>query len=157
MKLKHIFVFIIFLFICNCNIFAQTTDTSPEPYKDDEFSQVLKDLRRFEIITLGAMPFVTLDTAIVYNGYKFATGKTNTFNPLATADYDKTEMTRIIFTSLSISAGIGISDYVINLVKRNNIKKRQRMEDSKISIEEIPDAIKIPLPEAEENESEDLE
>lgn len=152
----------IFLFISIQNCFGQTNtgttkDTTPEPYRDDEFSQVFKDLRRFEVITLGAMPFITLDSAIAYNGYKYATGKVSKFNPLATADYSQEEMERIIVTSLCISTGIGLTDYIVNLIKRNIIKKRQRMEDSNIKIEEIPDAVKIPLPEASQNQDGDFE
>ena len=147
---------IIFLFIYGQNAFCQSTSsTSPEPYNENEFPQGLKDLRRFEIITLGAMPFITLDSAIVYNGYKYASGKTDTFNPLATADYSQGEMERIIITSLCISAGIGLSDYIINLIKRNRIKRKQRFTDSNIKIEEDPDAVRIPLPEKQEEQSEE--
>ncbi len=148
MKKVLLFALSFFLFFNAGKAFAQsnTNDTTPEPYEEDEFSQGLKDLRRFEIITLGAMPFITLDTAIAYNGYKYFSGHAEKFNPLATADYSKKEMQRIILTSLSISVGIGISDYVVNLVKRNKIKKQKSLEDSYISIEEDPDAVKIPLP-----------
>ncbi len=155
MKRKILFAALsIFLFLSFQNIFAQSNsgNQSPEPYKEDEFSQGLKDLRRFEIITLGAMPFITLDSAIVYNGYKYATGKAQKFNPLATADYSQKEMEKIIITSLCISAGIGLSDFVINLVKRNRDIKKQKMEDSNISIQEYPDAVKIPLPQTQEEE-----
>ena len=139
---------LLFLFFSIQNLYCQSNsgDTSPEPYKEEEFSQGLKDLRRFEIITLGAMPFVTLDSAIVYNGYKYFTGKADKFNPLATADYSQKEMGTIIITSLCVSAGIGLSDYIINLIRRNKVKKIQRQQDSNISIEEIPDATRIPLP-----------
>ena len=144
----------LFLFFAASNCFAQSnqTNTTPEPYTDNEFAQPFKDLRRFEIITLGAMPFITLDSAIVYNGYKYATGKAEKFNPLATADYSQKEMEKIIITSLCISAGIGLSDYIINLIKRNRVKKRLKLEDSGISIEENPDAVKIPLPNDEQNQ-----
>ena len=145
-----------FLFFAVQNCFCQT-NTTPEPYKDDEFPQPMQDLRRFEIITLGAMPFITLDSAIVYNGYKFATGKSDTFNQLATADYTQDEMERIIVTSLCISAGIGLSDYIINLIKRNRVKRRLKAEDNNISIQEDPDAIRIPLPSTETTEPIDIE
>ena len=159
MKNKRIFAaFIIFLFFGVENCFCET-NTSPEPYSDDEFPQFMLDLRRFEIITLGSMPFITLNSSIVYNGYKFATGKSDTFNPLATADYSQDEMENIIITSLCISAGIGITDYIVNLVKRSRIKRRLRQQDSNISIEEDPNAVRIPLPSKEssditENQSE---
>ncbi len=149
MKNKTIFAaIIIFLFIAVANSFCQT-NTTPEPYSDDEFPQFMLDLRRFEIITLGSMPFITLNSSIVYNGYKFASGKTDTFNPLATADYTQDEMENIIITSLCISAGIGLTDYIVNLVKRSRIKRRLRQQDSNISIEENPDAVRIPLPTTE--------
>ena len=152
MKNKRIFAaFIIFLFFAVENCFCQT-NTSPEPYSDDEFPQFMLDLRRFEIITLGSMPFITLNSSIVYNGYKFATGKSDTFNPLATADYSQDEMENIIITSLCISAGIGLTDYIVNLVKRSRINRRLRQQDSNISIEENPDAVKIPLPSKESSE-----
>ena len=42
---------------------------NPEPYNKEEMPQTLQDLRRFEIITLGAMPFVMLDTTLGYSIY----------------------------------------------------------------------------------------
>ena len=156
---KKLYIITIMFFLCIPAVFAQSNkqDTTPEPYSQDEFSQGLKDLRRFEIITLGAMPFVTLDSAIVYNGYKFATGKSEKFNPLATADYSQKEMEKIIITSLCISAGIGLSDYIINLIKRINLKKRQSRENSNITIEENPDAVKISLPQSKESQNGEIE
>ena len=157
MKNKRIFAaFIIFLYFAVENCFCQT-NTSPEPYSDEEFPQFMLDLRRFEIITLGSMPFITLNSSIVYNGYKFATGKSDTFNPLATADYSQDEMENIIITSLCISAGIGLTDYIVNLVKRSRINRRLRQQDSNISIEENPDAVKIPLPSKESSEVIEIE
>ena len=152
MKKKRIFTaIIIFLFFAAADCFGQT-NTSPEPYSDDEFPQFMLDLRRFEIITLGAMPFITLNSSIVYNGYKFASGKSDSFNPLATADYTQKEMENIIITSLCISAGIGLTDYIVNLVKRSRVKQRLRQQNSNISIEENPDAVRIPLPSTENPE-----
>ena len=75
MKSKMLFVTFVLLFAAAVNVFGQSnsntnkTDTTPEPYREDEFSQGLKDLRRFEIITLGSMPFITLNSSIAYNGY----------------------------------------------------------------------------------------
>ena len=159
MRKTFFLIISLFLFFSIQNCFGQTStsNTTPEQYKDEEFPQAMKDLRRFEIITLGAMPFITLDSAIAYNGYKFVTGKSSTFNPLATADYSQDEMERIIITSICISAGVGLSDYIINLIKRNRIKKQQKLENTTISIEENPDAIRIPLPQETQNQSGDFE
>ena len=144
---KRVFLTVIIFVICTFAAFSQsTTSTSPQPYNDDEFPLLMKDLRRFEVITLGAMPFVTLDAAIIYNGYKYVAGKTTTFNPLATADYKPDEMKKIIITSLCVSAGIGITDFVVRIVKRNASQKKEKQEMQGIRIEEDPDAIKLPLP-----------
>ncbi|MBR5402246.1 MAG: hypothetical protein IK102_10625 [Treponema sp.] len=147
-------IFILFLLIFNLKLFGETTDTTPAPYTQEEFPQFLHDLRRFEIITLGSMPFVTMDAAIVYNGYKFFTHKSDTFNPLATADYKPEEMKSIIITSLCVSAGIGLSDYIIRLVKRNRTLAKTRQENTGISIKEDPEATKIELPQKTETDTE---
>ena len=156
-KVIKYFFTVFFLFsICNA-AFGQTsntTDTTPAPYEEDEIPQGLKDLRRFEVITLGSMPFVTLDAAIVYNGYKYASGKADKFNPLATADYKPDEMKKIIITSLCVSAGIGLSDYIIRLIKRKSSQKKEKLENTGISIEEDPNAIKIVLPQKTDEEAE---
>ena len=66
---KIIAIFISFSFLCPLG--ADTSSTTPEPYRDNEFPQFLKDARRFEIITLGALPFVTLDTTLAYSTYRY--------------------------------------------------------------------------------------
>lgn len=146
MKYKKILVSALIIFVlCSNTLFGQsnqTKSTEPKAYDQKEFSQPLQDLRRFEIITFGSMPFVTMDTAIVFNGIKFATGKSQTFNLLATADYTPDEMKTVILTSLCISAGIGITDFVIRVIKRN--KKSKNID--------LSDAIKIEVEAQEESE-----
>ena len=147
MKIKKLFATVLFFSVFSITLWAQSgNSTTPEPYTQEEFPQAMLDIRRFEIITLGAMPFVTLDAAIVYNGYKYFSGKTNQLNLLATTDYNPEEMKKIIITSLCVSAGIGITDYVIRLIKRNYSKKKNLEQDKYIWITENPDAIKLPLP-----------
>lgn len=148
MKIKT-FVCAIFLFLICGLIFAQSSekkDTTPEPYTEEEFPELIHDLRRFEIITLGSMPFVTMDAAIVYNGYKYFTRKADKFNPLATADYEPAEMKKIIITSLCVSAGIGLTDFVIRFIKREFSQKKKSQNNDSINIIEDPEAVKIELP-----------
>ena len=66
-------------------------------------------------------------------------------------------MENIIITSLCISAGIGITDYIVNLVKRSRIKRRLRQQDSNISIEEDPNAVRIPLPSKKPSEISEIQ
>jgi len=148
MNKKSFLIAFIVAFFLSANAYSQSTkNNSPQPYSQEEFPQALQDLRRFEIITLGSMPFVTMDAAIVYNGYKYFSGKADKFNPLATADYKPEEMKKIIISSLCISAGIGLSDYIIRLIKRKSSQKKDQEQTNTISISENPEAVKIDLPE----------
>ncbi len=134
MKKKIFFIFLVSIF-SSFYLYSQNKSTQAKPYQEDEFNQGLQDLRRFEIITLGSMPFVTMDTAIVYNGYKYITKKADTFNPLATASYNPEEMKKVIITSICISAGIGLTDFLIRIIKRKVNNKHIDLSDA-IKIEE---------------------
>ncbi len=126
MKKSLLLLLLISLF--SQNLFADTssTSTTPKAYDDDEFPQALLDLRRFEIITLGSMPFVMLDTTLAFSAYKYASGKSTSFNFLNSSSYDKDETKKIILTSLGISASIGLTDFIVRLVKRSNANKASR-------------------------------
>lgn len=129
-------------------------DTTPAPYEDDEFPQGLKDLRRFEIISLGAMPFVTLDTTLVYSGIRYVKNdfadeyKPNIFDKTS---FDSDEQKNIILTSVGISLGIGLTDYIVQLIKRSKKKHEKVVNYDDIAVTPIsddPDAVKLDLPES---------
>jgi len=149
---KKTFIFALILFSLISNTFLYGEDTTPEPYKKDEFPQVLKDIRRFEIITLGSLPFVTLDATLAYSGYRYAQ---HNFDPAYQIDiFNKSSFTTdeqkgIVLTSIGISAGIGLADYVVQLIKRSkkNKKDKIRYEDINVyPISEDPEATLIKLP-----------
>ena len=80
---KNIFILLFLLFSF---VPLAAEDTTPAPYDTEELPVVINDLRRFEIITLGAMPFVALDASFAYSGYKYASGQTEKFpNPFGTS------------------------------------------------------------------------
>ena len=126
MKKSLLLLLLISLFSQNLFADSSSTSTTPKAYDDDEFPQALLDLRRFEIITLGSMPFVMLDTTLAYSAYKYASGKSTSFNFLNSSSYDKDETKKIILTSLGISASIGLTDFIVRLVKRSKAKKASR-------------------------------
>ena len=137
-------------------LFADSTSTSPAPYEKEEFPDFLHDLRRFEIITLGSLPFVTLDTSLAYSAVRYARHDFDSaYTPsLANAaSFDSDEQIGIILTSLSITVGIGLSDYIIHLIKRTSKNRKKKMNDNKavniIPIEEDEDAMRISIPEAQ--------
>lgn len=134
-----------------------TTNTTPEPYKDDEFPQFMKDARRAEIITLGAMPFVTLNTTL---GYSFVRYSQHDFlsdyipNPFAkTSDsngFTENEQKTILLTSIGISMGIGLTDFIVNIIRRNNFAKQKNLKENSGPIlikpvEQDKDAVKIQI------------
>lgn len=138
---------------------ADTKSTTPEPYEEDEFPSWLKDLRRAEIITLGAMPFITLNTSLCYSFGNYAFHNFDSdyfFNPFAqgsdTSSYTSGEQAGILLTSLGICLGIGITDFIVHSVKRSNQKKKMRTQKKgNINIESVaddPEATKILPPPA---------
>ena len=138
---------------------ADTKSTTPEPYEEDEFPSWLKDLRRAEIITLGAMPFITLNTSLCYSfgNYAFHNFDSDYFlNPFAqgsdTSSYTSGEQAGILLTSLGLCLGLGITDFIVHSVKRSNQKKKMcTQKKGNINIESVaddPEATKILPPPA---------
>lgn len=132
-------------------------DKSPKPYEKSEFPGFLYDLRRAEIITLGAMPFVTFNIALGYSFTNYALHNFNSsyfVNPFANSSddnaYSSDEQIAIIISSLCISAGIGVTDFIVHSAKRNKqqrlLKNRNKGAIEINPILEDPDAIKIPVP-----------
>ena len=158
MAKKRLFV-ILFLAFSIFSLCAETASTTPEPYKKEEFPGFLHDLRRAEIITLGAMPFVTFNLTF---GYSFANYAMHGFdssyfvNPFANSSdenaFSSDEQIAIIVASVCISAGIGLTDFIVHSAKRNNqMRKLKSQKNGPIEIspiEDDPEAVKISRPPA---------
>lgn len=129
---------------------------TPEPYQKDEFPGILHDIRRAEIITLGSMPFITFSATLGYSFGKYASHNFDSsyfVNPFSSTDensFSTDEQIGILLTSLGISAGIGLTDFIVHTIKRNNrqrkLKKQKNPEIQITPIREDPDAIKINPP-----------
>lgn len=146
----------VIILICTPCI-AEDSAKTPEPYKPDEFPQFMKDTRRAEIITLGALPFVTLDATLTYSFIRYWQHDFSSDyapNPFAKSSdsngFTTEEQTGILLTSIGISVGIGITDLIVKIIRRNAGKERERKESEgpiKIKpIDEDKDAVKLPLP-----------
>lgn len=135
-------------------VFSQEKqDTTPKPYDNDELPQSIKDLRRFEIITLGSLPFVTLDTTLGYSTYRYIKHDFDSaYKPdiFSKSNFSQDEQLGIIVTSVCISTGIGLTDLIVQIIKRTNKKKRAKQKSyddiSIYPLSEDPDAIELPLP-----------
>ena len=155
--LRNIFIFLSFLMIVR-PVFADDSSTkTPEPYKDDEFPQFMKDARRAEIITLGAMPFVTLNTTLGYSVIRYCKNDFSSDyipNPFAKSSssngYTEDEQKTILLTSIGISVGIGLTDLIVNLIKRD-IKKKKLLKEKTgpiliTPVDQDVDAVRIEMP-----------
>ncbi|MBR1911473.1 MAG: hypothetical protein IJ828_03840 [Treponema sp.] len=111
---------------------SKTDDVSAEPYTEEEFPQWSKDLRRAEIVSLGAIPFAAITVTMAYGGYQYATGKTSSFpNPLSRDNsYTKEEIFKIVGISAGIGLSIGIVDFAINYSKRKKAEKERLQEEA---------------------------
>ena len=148
---KVFFSFLIIISFLSANLFCETA----EPYKDDEFPQVFKDLRRAEIITLGSMPFITFTVSlgwsfgrVVQNGGDFGYF-VNPFSKSTTSNFTTDEQVGIILTSLGISAGIGLTDFIYHIIKRNQKTKKVVQQSGTIIINPVTedkDAVKLEKP-----------
>lgn len=147
---------------------AEDSSTTPEPYKPDEFPQFMKDTRRAEIITLGALPFVTLDATLTYSFIRYWQHDFSSDyapNPFAKSSdsngFTTEEQTGILLTSIGISVGIGITDLIVTIIRRNAGKARERKESEgpiKIKpIDEDKSAVKLPPPASYSEEQKDPE
>lgn len=152
MKKIIFFTVLISLLSSSFPVFSET----PEPYQKDEFPEILHDIRRAEIITLGSMPFITFSATLGYSFGKYASHNFDSsyfVNPFSSTDensFSTDEQIGILLTSLGISAGIGLTDFIVHTIKRNNrqrkLKKQKNPEIQITPIREDPDAIKITPP-----------
>ena len=137
-------------------IYAEDTTVSrtPDPYGAEEFKQWQKDLRRFEIITFGALPFVSLLSFWAYDIRRSIAHQGDpAYNPWPIKDakiavkLTEKEQLGIFLTAVGISLGVAIIDLTYRSIKRANEKKlEEKNEEEAILL--------IPI---EENKSEETE
>lgn len=156
MKKNLIAKILIFSLFLNISVPAFAADTTPKPYDSDELPQTMKDLRRFEIITLGALPFVTLDTTLAYSTWRYVQHDFDSaYQPdiFAASSFSQEEQRNLILTSLGVCIGIGLTDLIVQIIRRSNKKRASQINYDDISIipiSEDEDAQIIPLPSAED-------
>lgn len=154
-KILKLLSFLLLLFTLNSPSFSQ--DRTPVPYKPQEFPKWTSDLHRAEIITLGAMPFVVFDVTLAYSIGSFVCygfDPDHFVNPFSkdsdSASFTLGEQVGIIITSFGICLGIGITDFIVHMVRRSKREKQARTKTmGNIKIEKVindPDAVKIKPP-----------
>lgn len=82
----------------------------PEPYDPEEFPRFARDLRRFEIISLGTIPLTLLFTSFGYRIYRVST------EDISWRDagvFDADQRRRVLTIGLSLSAAVGVLDFIL--------------------------------------------
>lgn len=133
---------ILFSIFLNIGLPAFSADTNPKPYDNDELPQTMKDLRRFEIITLGALPFITLDTSLAYSTWRYAQHDFDAeYKPdiFAASSFSQEEQRNLILTSLGICVGIGLTDLIVQIIKRSHKKRTLQASYDDITILPLSD------------------
>lgn len=133
---KALFVLISLFLLINTSVFAAETtkNTDPVPYEKDEFSQFAKDIRRAEIVSLGSMPFMVIGVTMAYGGYLYANGQVDSFpNPFDKGSdaLSQEQQATIFVATFGIGVLIGITDYIVNVIKRKNAEKKLLLQQSK--------------------------
>ncbi len=130
---------------------------TPEPYGVDEFTTWQKELRRFEIISFGAMPFVSLLTFWSYDIIRSIKHKGDpAYNPWPVKKPEiakpltEDEQKKIFGAIVGISIGVALIDFSYRAIKR--AVNRKKIKAIKAGEEDV---IKlIPLDEAALSEEE---
>lgn len=151
-------IFFVFLFYVFPVYADESQNRTPDPYGVEEFKQWQKDLRRFEIITFGSLPFVSLLSFWTYDIARSIIHKGNpAYNPWPLKDpkiavgLTAKEQRNIFLTALGISLGIAIIDLTYRSIKRANEKKKsiENMEN------DVPAIVLIPFEEDKSDSSND--
>jgi len=128
---------------------ATSASVTPVPYGPAEFADWQKDLRRAEIISFGALPFVTFASSIYYDIFRYYSHDQDEAYlpwPLKQADIavplSQAEQKNVFYASVGISLGVAAFDFAWHTIKRlkdRGLRDRREAEASAaIKITPIP-------------------
>lgn len=131
------------------SVSSSASSTQAVPYGPDEFPDWQKDLRRAEIISFGALPFVTFMASIYYDVYRYydhAQDEAYLPWPLKKQDIaeplSESEQKNVLFASIGISVGVAVFDFAwhtIGRLRERGIRDRELRSSSKpITITPMP-------------------
>ena len=112
-------------------------DHTPVPYTKEEFPLWQREIRRFEILSFGALPFVTLLSFWGYDMIRAAKHpKDPAYYPWPLKKADKAvaltekEQLNVFLTAAGISVTIALIDITYRAIKRSATKKRLERENA---------------------------
>ncbi len=128
--MKKILILIFLLFSVS-ELFSDDdyADLLPEEYKEDEFPEYLRKIRRAEVIFVGSYPFSLLFTKIGFDLSSYiGSGFERSYAPQIFGgsikeDPGNAETKKILLTSLYVSGAFAVIDYVIGEIKEKKAEK----------------------------------
>lgn len=127
---------LILIVLSGTPVFCQ--DNEPEEYQEDEFSPLLKELRRGEIIMFGSLPLSIFLAIETYEIYRYVQHDTDPdyapwpFRKHGGMGFSSQESIGIFFSALGFSFLIAVTDFIIG-------KFQGRGDDRKYSEHEAGD------------------
>lgn len=103
----------------------ESSSTAPEAYTEDEFPLWAKDLRRFEVVLIGSLPFTYLYTSLSYSLIRYGVnGFDPAYAPSLQTGAETVPMTRnekigVLLAGIGTAALVAVVDQIIIHVKRN--------------------------------------
>ena len=112
------------------------TQSTEVTFENGGLPQWAKDLRRWDIITFGVFPFSLFVVTFVTDTIRWIDSDADAryapwpFKPANAVQMSSTEFGRSIIIAAGLSVIIGIIDYIIVVVKRNNERERIEIQGS---------------------------
>ncbi len=129
------------LFLASVALNAETAtgntaaSETPVPYGPAEFPDWQVDMRRAEIISFGALPFMTFFSSIYYDVYRYYDhGQDEAYLPWPFKKQDiavplsEAEQKNVFYASIGISLGVAVVDFAWRAISRRAAKGRRESE-----------------------------
>ena len=126
MSRRWIALFCLLLVCFNLSARGEESEHVPEPYTEEEFADWMHNLRRFEIITFGTLPFTFLLSFFIYDVARYvASGYESDYRPISNPNpvhYTNSEKIGIVIAACSASVLIALTDFIIGTVREGRGK-----------------------------------
>lgn len=102
---------------------------TPAPYDKDAIPQWAKDVRRFEIITLGSIPFAVMSYGFGKSCFDCAVHGFDT--SYMSSPLERSTDGKVLAVSCCIGVGIGLCDLIINKIHRHKQEKQKKLQEQR--------------------------
>jgi hypothetical protein len=114
----------VLLILTSVPVFGQTVDKNPIRYDPSEFPQWARDLRRFDVITLGAFPFAFFTATFFTDLTRWSQHDWQMayspwpLKPTGAYETSDNEKVAILGIAFAIAIGVAVVDHIVIKIKR---------------------------------------